>query len=148
MLYFLIKESVDKMVEEISAGKEECHEILSFNLVKDQNVPITVRGKLIYPLNQIKISLYCPFLLVEPDIAFEEIYRKGVEEDEFRLMKLISKFSATLERLKEWILKDIPDMIRWGEGVVFDKNGRTKRIPYPAGQTKPSKGRGQKIKEE
>nr|HPO49155.1 hypothetical protein [Spirochaetota bacterium] len=93
MLYFLIRESVDKMVEDISAGKEECYEILSFNLIRDQNVPITVRGKLIYPLNQIKISLYCPFLLVEPDITFEEIYRKGIEEDEFRLMKLISKFS-------------------------------------------------------
>ncbi len=148
MLYFLIRESVDKMVEDISAGKEECYEILSFNLIRDQNVPITVRGKLIYPLNQIKISLYCPFLLVEPDITFEEIYRKGIEEDEFRLMKLISKFSATLERLKEWVQKDIPDMIRWGEGVIFDKNGRIKRIPYPGTQIKPTRGRSQRVKDE
>ncbi|HOV15084.1 MAG TPA: hypothetical protein PK771_12420 [Spirochaetota bacterium] len=87
-------------------------------------------------------------LLVEPDIVFEEIYRKGVEDDEFRLMRLISKFSATLERLKEWVEKEVPDMIRWGEGVIFDKNGRTKRIPYPATQTKPTRGRASKIKDD
>lgn len=148
MLYNLIKESVDRMVEEISAGKEECYEVLSFNLIREQNIPVTVRCKLIYPLNQMKVSLYCPFLLVEPDIIYEEIYKKGVEDDEFRLMKLISKFSTTLERLKEWVEKEVPDMIRWGEGVIFDKNGRTKRIPFPATQTKPAKGKGQKFKEE
>ncbi|HOV15085.1 MAG TPA: hypothetical protein PK771_12425 [Spirochaetota bacterium] len=66
MLYSSIKECVDRMVDEISAGKEECYEIISFNLIKDQNVPITVRGKLIYPLNQIKMSLYCPFYWLSP----------------------------------------------------------------------------------
>jgi hypothetical protein len=131
MLYSMIRQSIDSMVEEIAAGKEECYEILSFNLIKDQNVPVTVRVKLIYPLNQVKVSLYCPFLLVDPDIEYQEIYRQGIEEDEFRLMRLISKFSTTLERLQSWIEKDVPDMIRWGEGVIFDKNGRTKKIPYP-----------------
>ena len=144
MLYDLIKTSVDNMVEEISAGKEECYEILSFNLIRDQNVPITVRAKLIYPLNQIKISLYCPFLLVEPDVDFQEIYKKNTPDDEFRLMRLISKFSTTLERLKTWVEKEVPDMIRWGEGVIFDKNGRTRKIPYPIVPSKPSKNKQQK----
>lgn len=132
MLYTQIKSCIDSMLEEISAGKEECYDILSFNLIKDQNVPITVRIKLLYPLNQIKVSFYCPFLLVDTDVQFEEIFQQNQVEDELRLMKLISKFSTTLERLKSWIENEVPDMIRWGEGVIFDKNGRTKRIPYPA----------------
>jgi hypothetical protein len=35
-------------------------------------------------------------------------------------------------------------MIRWGEGVVFDKNGRTKRIPF-AGTSPAAKTGKQKI---
>lgn len=136
MLYTQIKSCIDSMLEEISAGKEECYDILSFNLIKDQNVPITVRIKLLYPLNQIKVSFYCPFLLVDTDVQFEEIFQQNQVEDELRLMKLISKFSTTLERLKSWIENEVPDMIRWGEGVIFDKNGRTKRIPYPASNHK------------
>jgi len=146
MLYSVIRESIDSMIDEISAGKEECYEILSFNLINNQNVPVTVRVRLIYPLNQIHVSLYCPFLLVEPDIEFQEIYRKGIEEDDFRLMRLISKFSTTLERLQAWIEKEVPDMIRWGEGVIFDKNGRTRKIPYPASSSaKPSKVKSSKV---
>jgi hypothetical protein len=145
MLYSIIRQSIDSMVEEISAGKEECYEVLSFHLIKDQNVPITVRVKLIYPLNQIRVSLYCPFLLVEPEVEFQEIYRQSVEEDEFRLMKLISKFSTTLERLQTWIETEVPDMIRWGEGVIFDKNGRTKKIPYPISNVKNPKSKSAKL---
>jgi len=144
MLYSMIKISVDNMLDEISAGKEECYEVLSYNLIKDQNVPITVTTRLLYPLNQINVSLHCPFLLVDQEIEYQEIYRQGVEEDEFRLMRLISKFSTTLERLQSWINKEVPDMIRWGEGVIFDKNGRTKRIPYPVSNVKPAKGKAAK----
>ncbi len=147
MLYKEIKDCVDKMVDEVSAGKEEYSKVISYNLIRDQNIPITIRGKLMYPLKQIKISLYSPFLLTEPDVAFEEIYRSGSEEDELRLMKLISKFVSILERLKEWIENDTPDMIRWGEGVIFDKNGRTKKIPYPISISKSSKTKSSKNKE-
>jgi len=148
MLYDRIKKVIDEMLEEIYAEKEECYEIISFNLIRDQNLPITIETKLLYPLNKIKISLYCPFLLVEPDITFEEIYRQGHEEDQFKLMRLIAKFSTTLERLKEWVETEAPEMIRWGEGVIFDSNGRARRIPYPftssSKKTKSGRTRGRK----
>ena len=43
--------------------------------------------KLIYPLEQIKFTLYCPFLLIYPDVKFIEIYRQGIEEDYFKLLR-------------------------------------------------------------
>ena len=61
MLYSQIKESIDKMLEEIKAGKEECYDILSFNLIKDQNVPVNVRVKLLYPLNRLKFLFFVRF---------------------------------------------------------------------------------------
>ncbi len=130
MLYTSIKKHVDEMIDEISAGKEECHKMISFNLIKDQNIPITINAKLIYPLNQIRFNLYCPFLLVYPDVNFVEIYRQGIEEDYFKLLKLISKFATLVDMLKDWVQKEVPNMIKWGEGVIFDKNGRTAKIPY------------------
>ena len=145
MLYSQIKGSIDKILDEIKAGKEECYDVLSFNLIKDQNVPITVRVKLLYPLNQIKVTFFCPFLLVDSEVVYEEIFRFNVVEDELKLMKLISKFTTTLERLKSWIENEVPDMIRWGEGVIFDKNGRTKRIPFPASNQKSQKSSSAKI---
>lgn len=147
MIYNRIKNIIDEMLEEIYAGKEECYEIISFNLIRDQNIPITIETKLLYPLNKIKISLFCPFLVVEPPVLFEEIYRKDKEEDQLQLMRLIAKFSTTLERLKEWVETEVPDMIRWGEGVIFDNNGRAKKIPFPfvspnkKGKTGRSRGR-------
>ena len=141
MLYDRIRSVINDITEEMLAGREECHEIVSFNLIRDQNVPITIETKLLYPLRQIKVSLFCPFLLVDPEVEYEEIYQKGVEDDELRLMKLIAKFTTTLERLKAWIRDDCPDMIRWGEGVIFDKSGRARRIPYPAVSSKNQKGR-------
>ncbi len=132
MLYERIKKIIDEMLDEIYAGKEECYEIISFNLIRDQNLPITIEAKLLYPLNKIKVSLFCPFLVVDPPILFEEIYRREEEEDDqFKLMRLVAKFSTTLERLKEWVETEAPDMIRWGEGVIFDNNGRSKKIPFP-----------------
>jgi hypothetical protein len=130
MLYSEIKKNMELMIEDITAGKEECQKVLSFNLIRDQNVPITVKSKLLYPLEQIKFSIYCPFLLVTPDVEFAEIYRLGEEEDFFKLLRLISKFATVLDMMKEWIEKDAPDMIRWGEGVIFDKQGRTTKIPF------------------
>jgi hypothetical protein len=129
MLYSSIKKNVDIMIDEISAGKEECQKMISYNLIRDQNIPITIKAKLIYPLEQIKFTLFCPFLLVYPDIEFAEIYRQGLEDDYFKLLRLISKFSTVVEMLKGWIEKEAPHMIRWGEGVIFDKNGRTTKIP-------------------
>ncbi|MCG8570462.1 MAG: hypothetical protein MJB14_10005 [Spirochaetes bacterium] len=131
MLYNQIKEIIDEMIEEVYTGKEECKEVMSYHLIRDQNVPITIDVTMIYPLGQIRITLFCPFLLVDPDVKFEEIFKQDVPEDEFRLMRLIARFSTLLERLKEWIHSDVPEMIRWGEGVIFDKNGRTKKIPLP-----------------
>lgn len=130
MLYKDIKDSIQEMIDDINAGKEECQRFLSFNLIKGQDVPIVISADLIYSLNQIRISLYCPFLLVEPDIKFVEIIREDNIDDELRLMRLISKFTTILEKIKSWIETDVSDMIRWGEGVIFDKNGRTKKIPY------------------
>ena len=118
------------MIDEISAGKEECHQMILYNLIRNQNIPITINAKLIYPLNQIKFSLFCPFLLVYPDVSFEEIYKQGIEEDYFNLLRLISKFSTLVDMLKDWVQKEVPNMIKWGEGVIFDKNGRTTKIPY------------------
>ena len=130
MLYSTIKKDVDFMIEEIAAGKEECNKLLSVNLLRDQNIPITIKAKLIYPLNQVKFVLFCPFLLVHPDVEFSEIYRQGVEEDYFKLLRLVSKFSTLVDMLKVWVEEEVPNMIRWGEGVVFDKNGRTTKIPH------------------
>jgi hypothetical protein len=130
MLYSAIKNNIDLMIDEISAGKEECSKKLSFNLIRDQNIPTIINAKLIYPLDQIKFTLYCPFLLVYPDVEFIEIYRMDEEEDYFNLLRLISKFSTLIDMLKAWVEKEAPDMIRWGEGVIFDKNGRTTKIPY------------------
>jgi len=130
MLYSQIKNSIDEMVEEIQAGKEECKKVITFNLIKDQNVPTTIQAKLLYPLDQIKFTIFCPFLLVDPIVEFAEIYQLGSEEDYFRLLKLISKFSTMVDMIRAWVIKEAPDMIRWGEGVIFDKNGRTTKIPY------------------
>lgn len=130
MLYTTIKKHIDEMIDEISAGKEECHQMILYNLIRNQNIPITINAKLIYPLNQIKFSLFCPFLLVYPDVSFEEIYKQGIEEDYFNLLRLISKFSTLVDMLKDWVQKEVPNMIKWGEGVIFDKNGRTTKIPY------------------
>ncbi|MCK4797283.1 MAG: hypothetical protein KAT05_07860 [Spirochaetes bacterium] len=129
MLYSTMKKNIDLMIEDIAAGKEECRKIISFNLIKDQNIPITINAKLIYPLDQIKFTLFCPFLLVYPEIKFVEIYKQNVEEDYVKLLKLISKFSTLLDMLKNWVEKEAPDLIRWGEGVIFDKNGKTTKIP-------------------
>lgn len=131
MLYNTVKESIEHMIEEIYAGKEECSQVISFNLIRDQNIPISMNTKMLYPLGQVKISLYCSFLLVEPDVVFEEIFKKDEIEDELRLMRLVAKFTTILEKLRSWVKNEVPDMIRWGEGVIFDKNGRTKKIPYP-----------------
>ena len=130
MLYSAIKKNIDEMIEDIEAGKEECHKMISCHLISDQNIPITINAKLIYPLNQIRFSLFCPFLLIYPDVEFIEIYRQGNEEDYFKLLRLTSRFSTLIDMLKAWIEKEVPNMIRWGEGVVFDKNGRTTKIPY------------------
>jgi len=130
MLYTTIKESIDIMIDEISAGKEECYKMTSFNLIRDQNIPISIKAKLLYPLDQIRFTLFCPFLLVEPDVEFVEIYRQGNEEDYYKILRLISKFTTLVEMLKKWVEKEVPNMIRWGEGVIFDKNGRTTKIPY------------------
>lgn len=129
MLYSEIKKHVEIMMEDIQAGKEECQKTISFNLIRDQNIPITIISKLLYPLNQIKYTLYCPFLLVSPEVDFSEIYRIDEEEDYFKILRLISRFSTLLDMLKDWVNKEVPDMIRWGEGVIFDKNGRTTKIP-------------------
>ena len=130
MLYTQIKKQVDFMIEEIAAGKEECQTLVSYNLIRDQSIPITINAKLLYPLDQIKFNIYCPFLLVFPDIEFVEIYKKNDDEDYFKLLRLISKFSTLIDMLKNWVEKEVPNMIRWGEGVIFDKNGRTTKIPY------------------
>ncbi len=130
MFYSKVKKTIEGMIDDIYAGKEECTEVISYNLIKDQSVPVTLYAKLLYPLNQIKISIYCPFLLVEPDVKFEEIYKEDVVEDELRLMRIIAKFTSILDRMKIWISNEAPDMIRWGEGVIFDKNGKTKKIPF------------------
>jgi hypothetical protein len=129
MLYSVIKNNIDSMIEDISAGKEECFEILSYNLIRDQNVPITIKAKLLYPLNQIKIVIYCPFLLVDHEVDFSEVLFMDSDDDYIKVLQLVSKFTTTLEMLKHWIEREVPDMIRWGEGVIFDKNGRTKKIP-------------------
>ncbi len=130
MLYSMLKESIDSMIDDISAGKEECYKISSFNLIRDQNVPITIRAKLLYPLEQIKFTLFCPFLLVNSDVEFVEIIRQDNEEDYYKLLRLISRFTTLIEMLKQWVEKETPNMIRWGEGVIFDKNGRTTKIPF------------------
>jgi len=130
MFYSKVKKTIEAMIDDIYAGKEECTEVISYNLIKDQSVPVTLYAKLLYPLNQIKISIYCPFLLVEPDVKFEEIYKEDVVEDELRLMRIIARFTSILDRMKIWISNEAPDMIRWGEGVIFDKNGKTKKIPF------------------
>jgi hypothetical protein len=130
MLYTTIKKHIDEMIEEIDAGKEECQKMISCELIKGQNIPITITAKLIYPLDQIKFTLFCPFLLVYPDVRFIEIYRQGIEEDYFQLLRLISKFTTLVDMLKDWVQKEVPNMIKWGEGVIFDKNGRTTKIPY------------------
>jgi hypothetical protein len=126
----MLKESIDSMIDDISAGKEECYKISSFNLIRDQNVPITIRAKLLYPLEQIKFTLFCPFLLVNSDVEFVEIIRQDNEEDYYKLLRLISRFTTLIEMLKQWVEKETPNMIRWGEGVIFDKNGRTTKIPF------------------
>ena len=130
MLYSQIKRNVDVMIEDIAAGKEECHEMISYNLIGNQNLPISISAKLLYPLEQIKFELFCSFLLTGSEVEFVEVYRQNVEDDYFKLLRLISKFSTLLDMLKSWIEKEMPDMIRWGEGVIFDKNGRTTKIPY------------------
>lgn len=130
MLYSNLKQIIDEMIDEISAGKEECYKMTSFNLIRDQNVPITIKAKLLYPLEQIRFTLFCPFLLVDTDVEFEEIYKQGKEEDYYKLLRLISRFSTLVDMLKTWVAKEAPNMIRWGEGVIFDKNGRTTKIPY------------------
>lgn len=130
MLYTTIKKHIDEMIDEIAAGKEECQKMISCELIKGQNIPITITAKLIYPLDQIKFTLFCPFLLIYPDVRFIEIYRQGIEEDYFQLLRLISKFTTLVDMLKDWVQKEVPNMIKWGEGVIFDKNGRTTKIPY------------------
>ncbi len=130
MLYTIIKKHIDEMIDEIAAGKEECQKMISCELIKGQNIPITITAKLIYPLEQIKFTLFCPFLLIYPDVRFIEIYRQGIEEDYFKLLRLISKFTTLVDMLKDWVQKEVPNMIKWGEGVIFDKNGRTTKIPY------------------
>ena len=131
MLYSMIMNSIEYMVEEISAGKSECEKSLSFNLIRDLNVPITIKAKLISQLSQIEIELFCPFLLVDPSIQYKEYCKKSFQEDEVKIMRLVSRFSLILEKLQSWIVSNMPDIIRWSEGVVFDKNGRTKKIPFP-----------------
>ncbi len=131
MLYSMIMNSIEYMIEEISAGKNECEKSLSFNLIRDLNVPIIIRAKLLSPLAQIELELFCPFLLVDPSIQYKEYCKKNFFEDEVKIMRLASRFSLTLEKLKSWIEINMPDIIRWSEGVVFDKNGRTKKIPFP-----------------
>lgn len=133
MFYKLVKETVLEMIDDIYAGKEECVKVISYNLNADQCVPVTLYAKLLYPLNQIKISFHCPFLLVDPTVKFEELYREDEVEDELRLMRLIARFTSILDRMKIWISNEAPDMIRWGEGVIFDKNGKTKKIPFSSG---------------
>ncbi len=130
MLYSQLKELIDEMIDEIGAGKEECYKMTSFNLIRDQNVPITIKSKLLYPLDHIRFTLFCPFLLVNPDVEFVEIYKQGDEEDYYKILRLISRFSTLIEMLKKWVEEETPNMIRWGEGVIFDKNGRTTKIPF------------------
>lgn len=129
MLYKSIKENIDSMVDDIAAGREECFEKLSYNIMGDQNVPINITAKLLYPLNQIQFSLYCPILLVTDDVEYIVVYHLDSEENYFEILQLISRFSTTLDRIKNWIEKEVPNMIKWGEGVVFDHHGRTKKIP-------------------
>jgi hypothetical protein len=130
MLYSEIKKHIDTMIDEIDAGKEECQKVISFNLIRDQNVPTTIRAKLIYPLDQIKFTIFCPFFLIQPDFEFSEIYKQGIEEDYFKLLRMISKFTTLVDMLRAWVKNEAPDMIRWGEGVIFDKNGKTTKIPF------------------
>ncbi len=130
MLYNNLRVVFDKMIEEIDAGKEECQSVLSFNLLKGQAVPITIKGFNIYQLNQIRFLIICPFLHSPDETDYIEFYRLGHDEDYINILRLISRFVTTLEMIKEWIQKEVPDMIRWGEGVIFDKNGRTKKVPY------------------
>jgi len=137
-LYWDIKNSIEYMIDEISAGKSECEKSLSFNLIRDINVPVTIRAKFIAPLSQIELELYCPFLLVDSSIQYREYCKKDSIEDEIKILRLISRFSVILDTLKKWIESNVPDMIRWSEGVVFDKNGRTKKIPIPESKQKQS----------
>jgi hypothetical protein len=130
MLYSEMKKNIDLMLEEISAGREECYKMSSFNLIRDQNIPISIKAKLLYPINHIKFTFFCPFLLVHPDVEFTEIYKLDHEEDYYKVLRLISRFTTLVDMLKLWVQKEVPDMIRWGEGVIFDRNGRTTRIPY------------------
>jgi len=131
MLYSMIMNSIEYMIDEISAGKNECEKSLSFNLIRDLNVPITIRARTIPALSQVEVELFCPFLLVDSSIQYKEFCKKDSQEDEVKIMRLVSRFSLTLEKLQSWIASNMPDIIRWSEGVVFDKNGRTKKIPFP-----------------
>ncbi len=130
MLYNNLRMVMDKMIEEIDVGKEECQSVLSFNLMKGQAVPITINAYNIYQLSQIKFIIVCPFLHSPDETDYIEIYRLGHDEDYINILRLISRFVTTLEMIKDWIQKEVPDMIRWGEGVIFDRNGRTKKVPY------------------
>jgi hypothetical protein len=86
-------------------------------------------------------------LVTEVERKYEEIYQPDNEIYDFNLRNLLADFSATLEGLSEWVSLECPDMIRWGEGVVFDHNGRAKPIPFPSSPTKPAKrGRSRKKK--
>lgn len=131
MFYDKIKNIIEEMIDDIYAGKEECSEVISFNLIRDQNVPITIEAKMLYPLSKVKITFRCAFLLVDPSVTFEEIYQKDEVEDEIRMLRLVARFTTLLEKLRKWVEVEAPDMVKWGEGVIFDKNGRTKKIPFP-----------------
>ena len=67
---------------------------------------------------------------VNQEIINLQAPKEDVVEDELRLMRIIAKFTSILDRMKIWISNEAPDMIRWGEGVIFDKNGKTKKIPF------------------
>jgi len=129
MMYNEIKNYIDQMIDDIEHGKEECQKMISFNLIKEQNIPAMLKAKLLYPLDQIKFTLFCPFLMVHPDVEFSEIYSQGIEEDYFKILRLVSRFVTVIDMLRSWVQTEVPDMIRWGEGVIYDKNGRTTKLP-------------------
>ena len=147
MLYEKMRDVIDRMVEDVYAGKAECRQVISYTLIGHHNVPITITCKLLYPLSQIRVSLYCPFLVTENEHRYEELYQPDNADYDFNLRNMLADFAATLEGLSEWISVECPDMIRWGEGVVFDHNGRARAIPFPSTPVKTSRrGRTRKKK--
>ena len=44
MLYSAIKKNIDEMIEDIEAGKEECHKMISCHLINNQNIPVTIKA--------------------------------------------------------------------------------------------------------